>query len=123
MQRPLLAVPEPLRLPVWNLWILQRHLVADPLSISGAIATDLSHGLNEEDAAAVIDALTHPEERAKYKFAADLMAELSRRTALAIAWRRKEREQEERRREMEGGPPQPSLAEMLAQKLAAGMAP
>ncbi len=97
MQRPLLAVPREVRPSVWSVWIIQEHLFKTPLSIAGAIATDISHGLTPADAIAILEAIGAPEERSRFRFASEFMTELARRTALAIKQRKLRAEQAERR--------------------------
>jgi hypothetical protein len=90
MQHPLRAVPRELRPAVWNVWVQQQHLFPAPLSISAAIASDLARGLTIADAAVILDAMTHPEERAKFKFATDFSTEMARRIGIALKQREKE---------------------------------
>lgn len=105
MQRPLLAVPREVRPALWSVWIIQEHLFKTPLSIAGAIATDISNGLTIADAIAVLEAISTPEERARFRFASEFMTELARRTSLAIKQRKQHAEQTERRTEYTPPPP------------------
>lgn len=114
MQRPLLAVPREVRPAVWSVWIIQEHLFKTPLSIAGAIATDISHGLMVQDAIAILEAIGSPEERSRFRFASEFMTELARRTALAIKQRKQQADQAERLAEYTPPPARPQSSDDYA---------
>lgn len=103
-EHPLRLLPESLRPAVLKLHLMHRHLVG--LETALPIATMVSvwiadFGLDESDAAQIVNSLCSPDSISRHKFASDVTTELAQRVKESIARRRRSKELEE----MRGGSP------------------
>lgn len=94
VRRPLSGAPPGVREAVWRLWTCCQHLFPSPLPIACLMGTwTRERGLSESDARAILDRFLDPAYISRFRFAADLTAEMAAAALVAIRKRRQEGEQ------------------------------
>lgn len=107
---PLKLVPKEYRKPVNFFWMLNQHLLPNPLPLCARVKRWIAtEGLTEQELADVLAALSEPEASARHRFAGDLLADLAAKVAVVVR-RRQQIEKQLADRE-------------AAERLAAGLTP
>ncbi len=84
LAHPFWVLPESVRAAAFSFWVVKQFAFKTPLDLTGPIAMDIAKGLRPEDAVAILDDMSSPENRAKIKAMWDFEPEWSRRSSLAI---------------------------------------
>ena len=96
MKYPLWQVPAEWRCAVWDFWSYWSGFLDNQIALAARLRHWIGDGLTLADARSIFAEMTTPTASQELKFKGDLFAELSRRAATRIAFRRSLAEQAER---------------------------